>query len=101
MDYSEYKDADALAQHPHDEGVWLGGIDALTNLPEGVNAVVSLCRLGDSQVPAAGVAPGDHLEVWLIDDPDPAKNPNLDFVLTDAAATVKALRAEGKTVLLH
>jgi len=28
-------------------------------------------------------------------------NPHLDFVLTDAAAAVAALRAEGKTVLLH
>jgi len=101
VDYSQYKDHAVLARHPHDEGVWLGGIDALGNLPEGVDAVVSLCRLGDSQVPAAGVAADDHVEVWLIDDPEAAKNPNLDFVLTDAAAAVAAMRAEGKTVLLH
>jgi ADP-ribosyl-[dinitrogen reductase] hydrolase len=101
MDYSAYKGSDALARHPHDEGVWLGGIDALANLPDGVNAVVSLCRMGASQVPAAGVSPGDHVEVWLIDTSDPAENPNLDFVLRDAAAAVAALRAEGKTVLLH
>jgi ADP-ribosyl-[dinitrogen reductase] hydrolase len=90
-----------LSRHPHDEGVWLGGVDALQKLPDGVDAVVSLCRLGDTQVPAPGVAPGDHVEVWLIDDPDPAKNSNLDFVLTDAVAAVAALRAEGKAVLLH
>jgi Dual specificity phosphatase, catalytic domain. len=81
--------------------VWLGGVDALVNLPDGVDAVVSLCRLGNAQVPAQGVAAGDHLEVWLIDEPDQDTNPNLDFVLTDAAASVTALRAEGKTVLLH
>lgn len=101
VDYSAYKERDALARHPHDDGVWLGGVDALDDLPDGVDAVVSLCRLGATQVPARGVAPGDHVEVWLIDEPEAAKNPNLDFVLTDAASAVAALRAEGKTVLLH
>ena len=101
MDYSEYREPDALAQDPHDAHVWLGGVDALGNLPEGVNAVVSLCRLGDRQVPAQGVDAGDHIEVWLIDESEPDKNPNLDFVLTDAVAAIEMLRAEGKTVLLH
>ncbi len=101
MDYSTFKQSTVLAQHPHDERVWLGGVDALTNLPDGVNAVVSLCRLGQTQVPAPGVAASDHIEIWLIDDTDPAKNPNLDFVLSDAAAAVAALRDEGRTVLLH
>jgi ADP-ribosyl-[dinitrogen reductase] hydrolase len=101
MDYSTFKDSNVLAQHPYDDHVWLGGVDALTNLPDGVNAVVSLCRLGKAEVPAPGVAASDHIEVWLIDEPDPAKNPNLDFVLTDAAAAVAELRDEGRTVLLH
>jgi ADP-ribosyl-[dinitrogen reductase] hydrolase len=101
MDYSTYQDSAVLVRHPHDEGVWLGGIDALTDLPDGVDAVVSLCRLGEREVPATGVADIDHVEVWLVDDPDPAKNPNLDFVLTDAAAAIAAMRAEGRTVLLH
>jgi len=30
--------------------------------------------------------------VWLIDDPSPAVNPNLDFVLNDAAAALGRLR---------
>jgi len=101
VDYSEYKGGAVLVRHPHDEGVLLGGIDALGTLPDGVNAVVSLCRLGTSEVPAPGVAAADHVEVWLVDDDDTAKNPNLDFVLSDAAGAVAALRAEGKTVLLH
>jgi len=63
--------------------------------------VVALCRLGAGQVPAWGVAPENHLEVWLVDHADPASNPNLDFVLSDAAATVARLRDEGRTVLLH
>ena len=41
------------------------------------------------------------MQVWLVDSPDPAKNPNLDAVLADAADAVAALRAEGRTVLLH
>jgi ADP-ribosylglycohydrolase len=101
IDYSTYKDSNVVAQHPYDDHVWLGGVDALPNLPDGVNAVVSLCRLGMAQVPAPGVAAGDHVEVWLIDEADPAKNPNLDFVLADAAAAVSELRDEGRTVLLH
>lgn len=47
------------------------------------------------------MAEQDHVEVWLVDDNDAAKNPNLDFVLRDAATAVGSLRAEGKTVLLH
>jgi len=101
MDYSRFKGSNALAQHPHDDHVWIGGVDALDNLPDGVDAVVSLCRLGSAQVPAPGVDPRDHVEVWLLDESEPDKNPNLDFVLTDAVAAVEALRAEGRTVLLH
>ena len=101
VDYPESEGRAALARHPHDEGVWLGGLDALRNLPDGVDAVVSLCRLGRAEVPARGVAADAHVEVWLIDKPGPDQNPNLDFVLTDAAEAVTALRAEGKTVLLH
>jgi protein-tyrosine phosphatase len=62
---------------------------------------VSLCRLGSNEVPVRGVEASDHVEVWLVDDIHPDKNPNLEFVLHDAAATVAALRAEGKSVLLH
>jgi ADP-ribosylglycohydrolase/protein-tyrosine phosphatase len=101
VDYSAYRGRGALARHPHDDGVWIGGIDALSNLPDGVDAVVSLCRLGETQVPAPVVATGDHVEFRLIDDHRPDKNPNLDFVLTEAAAAMAALRAEGRTVLLH
>ncbi len=101
MDYSGYPGRFAMVQHPDDDGVWLGGVDALNHLPDGVIAVVSLCRLGAAEVPAEGVAGGDHVEIWLIDESRPDKNPHLDFVLADAAATVDALRNEGKTVLLH
>ena len=62
--------------------------------------MVSLCRLGSAEVPAAGVDPGNHLEVWLI-DAGSADNPNLDFVIDDTARAVRALRTEGNRVLLH
>jgi ADP-ribosyl-[dinitrogen reductase] hydrolase len=87
--------------HPHDPGVLLGTVRHLYDLPGEVDAVVSLCRLGADEVPAAGVAPGDHVEVWLIDEAAPAFNPHLEFVFDDTVAAIAALRAEGKTVLLH
>ena len=42
---------DTFARHPYDEGVLLGGIGVLRRLPEGVDAVVSLCRVADEDVP--------------------------------------------------
>ena len=101
VDYSRWPGWTTLARHPHDPQVWLGGVGALDRLPDGVDAVVSLCRLGADEVPAAGVRPEDHVEVWLVDDIHPDKNPNLAFTLQDAASAVAALRAEGRTVLLH
>ena len=82
-----------LVRHPHDEGVWLGSLQALDDLPAEIDAVVSLCRVGTHQTDR------EHVEFWLIDKD--GRNPNLDFVLRDAADTVAALRAEGKTVLVH
>lgn len=98
IDYSLYGDISTLVQHPHDPGVWLGAVGALDNLPPEVDAVVSLCRIGSQQVPARI---RERLEIRLIDKVDPAENPNLNFVLADAADAVATLRAEGHTVLLH
>ena len=99
--YTSYGDVDVLAPHPHDAGVLLGGVGPLRRLPDGVDAVVSLCRLGLTEVPAPSVAAGDHVEVWLIDSDDPDRNAHLDFVLTQAAQAVADLGHEGRTVLLH
>lgn len=101
VDYSGYVGTDALAVHPHDRGVLLGGVDALRDSPGGVDAVVSLCRLGSAQVPAFGIDAGDHIEVWLVDSAHPDANPHLEFVLDDTVAAITELRAQGKTVLLH
>ena len=96
IDYSSDPGSDTWVRHPHDEGVWIGGIGALDALPEGVDAVVTLCRYGAQQVPADLA----HVAFRLIDT-DAADNPNLDFVIDDAARTVRQLREEGRTVLLH
>ncbi len=85
----------APRQHPHDEGVWLGSLSALSELPKGIGAVVSLSRVGAEQVPV-GV---EGIRVWLIDEP--GHNANLDEVLKDAADIIDALRREGKNVFVH
>lgn len=78
-------------------GVIMGSVQSLGLLPQEVDAVVSLCRVGASQV-----RPGvEHLEVLLLDTGDEEKNLNLEFVLRDTADVLADLVAEGKTVLLH
>jgi ADP-ribosylglycohydrolase/protein-tyrosine phosphatase len=101
VDYEVWPERDALAQLPHDHQVWLSGVDALAALPEGVTAVVSLCRLGVDDVPVPAVGAQDHVEVWLVDRQEAKHNPHLDYVVDEAAKVVAELRGEGKTVLLH
>jgi ADP-ribosylglycohydrolase len=84
-------------QHPHDDGVWLADVAALQGLPSAVDAVVSLCRVNDDDLPA-GV---EQIDIRLIDLSEPDANPNLDFVLTDTVRLIEQLRNEGRTVLLH
>lgn len=67
----------------------------------GCDAIVSLCRVGTDDVGANGVAPEDHVLVRLVDTEDPDDNPNLEFVIDQAARAVAELRDEGKSVLLH
>ena len=101
LDYSSWPNRSVVVRSPHDDQVWLSGVASLTRLPEGVDAVVSLCRLGVDDLPAAAVRAQDHVEVWLVDDARPDRNPHLDYVLTEAAEAIRELRSEGKTVLLH
>jgi ADP-ribosylglycohydrolase len=90
-----------VVRHPHDDGLWIGDVYGLDALPEEVDAVVSLCRLGSEQPGAGQVAARDHVEIWLIDAADPGENPHLELALADAVAVTRQLRAEGKTVFLH
>ncbi len=99
-DYSMWGRTDALVRHPHDDGVWLGGVGSLHQVAElGIDAVVSLCRLGTLDVP--GVAPENHATFWVVDSSVEGDNAHAAFVLGEAAAAVERYRAEGKTVLLH
>jgi ADP-ribosyl-[dinitrogen reductase] hydrolase len=97
MSFSYEVDSMTPVQHPHDDGVWLADVTALQSLPSGVDAVVSLCRLNDDDMPT-GV---EQIDVRLIDVVEPSANPNLDFVLTDTVRLIEQLRDEGRTVLLH
>jgi ADP-ribosylglycohydrolase/protein-tyrosine phosphatase len=96
IDYRHWRGHDSLAVHPHDDKVYLGGTSALDALPADVTAVVSLCRLGRTQVPHHVT----HADFRLLDTTT-ADNPNLEFVIDDAARTVARLRDAGETVLLH
>ncbi|WP_062516816.1 ADP-ribosylglycohydrolase family protein [Demequina gelatinilytica] len=100
VDYSGWPGRDALAVHPHDDGVLIGGVGHLADLPANIDAVVSLCRIGVREVPAR-IGPSDAAEVWLVDDANSGANMHLEFVLEEAADAVAALRANGKRVYLH
>ena len=98
MTSREYRDTPVLsAAHPHDPSVVLG---TYRSLAHGCDAVISMCRVGSEDRPAH-VAPEDHVEFRLVDTSDPEDNPHLEFVLADAAAVIKELRDEGKTVFVH
>ena len=92
--YSGYE-LGIVARHPYDDGVWLGDIGALRSLPEGADAVVSLCRIGDADLPARA----ELIDVRLIDQP--GVNDNLDFVLLDTVRMIEQLRRDGLMVLIH
>jgi protein-tyrosine phosphatase len=88
---------DTCARHPYDDRVLLGGIGVLRNLPAGVDAVVSLCRVSDDDM----CDDMPHVEVRLIDRTSEDENPHLDFVLLDTVRLIEQLRDEGRTVLVH
>jgi ADP-ribosyl-[dinitrogen reductase] hydrolase len=92
--YDGWEGTDVLARHPHDDAVWIGGVNAVMSPPDGVSAVVSLCKIPD--VDLGGI---ECVEVRLIDRV--GENANLDFVLLDAVRTVEQFRSEGRKVLLH
>jgi ADP-ribosylglycohydrolase len=79
-----------------DDGLTVGNVHALADQLPQTDVVVSLCRMGRSDVP-------DHLEhhvVGLIDT-HRGDNPNLEFVLTDTADLVADRVAAGKRVFVH
>ncbi|MGV0656440.1 ADP-ribosylglycohydrolase family protein [Mycolicibacterium thermoresistibile] len=93
--YGAYPESALAVRHPHDVDIWIGNAAALHRLPDGVDAVVSLCRVADEHIPDGAT----HLDVRLIDRV--GDNANLDFVLLDTVRAVEQLRAENRTVYLH
>ena len=91
--YTGWSGTDTLVRHPHDDGMWIGGVGALRSLPDGVDAV---CRraASPSDLPR-GV---EQVDVRLIDSDAPADDPNLEFVLLDTVRLVEQLRHEGRAV---
>jgi len=102
MDYRGWSGVDAIAVHPHDDGVLLGGFDLATGrIPSSmrIDAVVSLCRTGHQDLEHLGLPASSRVEVRVIDVP--GANAHAEHTLLDAAASVAELRSEGKNVLLH
>ena len=94
-----WRDEPDPRHHPYDDGVWIGVAARLEKLPEGVEAVVSLCPISDQNMPIGAI----HLEVRLGDGAgdEAGAGPNLDFVLLDTVRAIEAMRADGITVFLH
>ncbi len=103
FDYSSWGSSASVhpVPRPRDPSVLLAAVEQVRALPDGVDAVVSLCRLGTAEAPAVDVGPEDDVEMWPIDKPDLDLNPHLDCVIGDTSRAVADLRAEGRAVLLH
>ena len=88
--------ADVRGELPGLPGLVLGGQS--TGRTEDFDAVVSLSRIGtaESRLPHHA-----HARVRVIDNPDPAENPNLAYVYSQVADLLDEWLAEGKKVLLH
>jgi len=80
-----------------DPGVIAGDVAGLTELTDPPDVVVSLCRVGRHDPPDGAEA---H-QIWLLDEPGPAHNPNLDFILHDLATQIASWRDQGRTVFVH
>jgi ADP-ribosylglycohydrolase/predicted protein tyrosine phosphatase len=90
------------APHPDDPELLIGTLVDLDRAQDlGVEAVISLCRIGTEQVAPGAVPPERHAQVWLIDSEDPDDNPNLYAVLADAAMLARTWRMDGRRVLVH
>jgi ADP-ribosylglycohydrolase/protein-tyrosine phosphatase len=81
---------------PDDPDLLVGNLPGLPAAVEaGVDAIVSLCRVGTQEVPASV----EHHRFRLVDDT--TSNAHPAFVLRDAVEAVRTLREEGKRVYLH
>ena len=86
---------DASTRHPDDDGVLLGAVGCRTARSRGRRGQ----HVPHGRRRSRALPPEDQVEFWVIDKED--ANNDLAGQLLDAAQTVRELRAEGKTVLLH
>ena len=49
--FGSWRDFAAPQRHPHGDGVWIGVAAWLEKLPDGVDAVVSLCPISEGNMP--------------------------------------------------
>lgn len=82
------------AELPGDPGVIVGNVHAAQD--HGCDAVVSLCRMGATQIEADA-----WRTIWMVDAAAESANPRLDFVVRDAVDLIAVLRAQDKSVYLH
>ncbi len=94
--YDGHGGASTYVAHPLVDRVWIGGALPLDALPDEIDAVVSLCRVGTTQVPERGVSHVVRLLDTVAED-----NLNVEFAIDDAARTVTELCGQGKSVYLH
>lgn len=95
VEYDQWDAAGTCVPHPLVRDVWIGDVRGLDRLPDEVDAVLSLCRVGREQ--PRGLL---RHQVRLLDSVA-VDNPNVDFVIDDAARTVLRLRDAGHRVYLH
>lgn len=84
-------------RHAELQGVRFGDVVSLAHaLDDGVDSVVSLCRMGTADVPGHV----DHLVVGLVDT-NVEDNPNLVHLLEQVADHLHAERSAGRAVFVH
>jgi ADP-ribosylglycohydrolase len=92
-----WRPKDVAVPLPGDDGMIVGDVGALARMAPEVDVVVSLCRIGAEEV----AADKQVFELRLIDHFDPARNPNLEFLLKDLADFLVKTRKDGDRVFLH
>jgi hypothetical protein len=89
-----FYDPPMVAPLAEDEGLLMANVNGA--VCQSADITVSLCRMGRADLPGRRV-----VEVRLLDEDEPAYNPNLDFILQDLARAIASWREAGKTVLVH
>ena len=79
-----------------DDWVSIGNVHAVPDQRQRVEVVLSMCRMGRTDVPA----PVEHHVVGLLDS-DVEDNPNLGFVLADTSDFLARCAAERRRVFVH